>query len=74
VLSGQSIYYAYQFTLPEREDSITYIGIAGPFKPGAPSLNFEKYNAYTAYDEKKANWKKQALDLIPKLTDQYSGK
>jgi hypothetical protein len=74
VFNNNSVYYAYTFLLPEREDKITYIGIAGPFKPGSTSLDFEKYNAYTSYDEKKENWQQQAKELIPKLIEQYAHK
>jgi hypothetical protein len=74
VFYNQSVYYAYKFVLPERDDHITYIGIAGPFKPGSSSLDFKKYNAYTSYDEKTENWQQQTKELIPKLIEQYANK
>ena len=61
------IYYAFKFTLPNRDDNKNYIGIAGPFKPGSNKLYFDGKHAYTDWDTKKANWQLQAKKLIPKL-------
>jgi len=69
-----SIYYVYQFNLPEKSETDRYIGIAGPYKPGSSRLNFEGYNAYTSYDVKTTNWIKQARLLIPDLKKAYQVK
>ncbi|HTD40637.1 MAG TPA: TraB/GumN family protein, partial [Mucilaginibacter sp.] len=65
------LYYAYKFDLPERTEGETYIGIVGPYKPGSPKLNFDKYSAYTDYDIKSVNWMKQAKKMIPDLKQAY---
>jgi len=62
-----SIYYTFKFTLPNRDDKKSYIGIAGPFKPGSDKLYFDGKHAYTDWDTKKANWQLQAKKLIPKF-------
>lgn len=62
-----ALYYAFKYNLTEQDSDKTYIGIAGPYKPGSAVLNFEKYNAYTNYDIKENNWIKQAKKLIPDL-------
>lgn len=62
-----SVYYAFKFKLPNRDDDQNYIGIAGPFKPGSDKLYFDGKHAYTAWDAKKTNWQLQAKKLIPKL-------
>lgn len=65
------VFYAYKFTLPEKEENVIYIGITGPCKPRATNLNFDKYNAYTEYEAKRANWIKQAKKMIPELIKAY---
>ncbi|HZX58473.1 MAG TPA: hypothetical protein VFE54_07095 [Mucilaginibacter sp.] len=67
-----SIYYAYKFKQVGRDTNATYIGIAGPFKPGSSALNFKRYNAYTDYDTKKTNWMKQAKAMIPELREAFA--
>jgi hypothetical protein len=65
------VYYAFQFNLSELDENATYIGIAGPYKPGATRLNFERYNSYTNYEVKKKSWVKQAKALLPDLKKAY---
>lgn len=71
ILDSGSVYYAYSFKSPDRESGTTFIGIAGPFKPGSAALNFKRYNAYTVYEAKKQNWIKQAKAMIPDLKASY---
>lgn len=64
------VYYAYKFTMPEREEGKTYIAIVAPCKPGSTVLNFRGYNAYTDWKVQKSNWQLQAKQMIPGLIKQ----
>ena len=66
-----SIYYAYKFKQPSRDSVATFIGIAGPYKPGFAALPFDRYYAYTDYTIKGTNWMKQAKAMIPLLREVY---
>jgi len=70
VANNGSLYYTYKFSLPNREKTTSYLGIAGPFKPGSAKLDFSGYNAYTSWEIIKANWQLQAKKLIPELAKQ----
>lgn len=66
-----SIYYAYKFKQSVRDSVATFIGIAGPYKPGSTELPFDRYYAYTDYTVKGVNWMKQAKAMMPKLREAY---
>jgi uncharacterized protein YbaP (TraB family) len=71
VIKNGSVYYAFKFSLPDRDDKNELIALTGPYKPGSAKLNFEKYYAYTDYDVVKTNWRLQATKMIAPLIDAY---
>ncbi|ASU33224.1 GumN family protein [Mucilaginibacter xinganensis] len=71
VIKNGSVYYAFKFSLPDRDDKNALIALTGPYKPGATKLNFEKYYVYTDYEAVNTNWRLQAIKLIAPLIDAY---
>jgi hypothetical protein len=71
IIKNGSVYYAFKFLLPERDEKNELIGLTGPYKPGSARLNFERYYAYTDYDVVKINWRLQAAKMIVPLIDAY---
>jgi len=64
------VYYAYKFK-SQRDENTTFVGIAGPFKPGSTTLDFKRYNAYTNFEAMNKNWIKQVRVMIPELKKSY---
>ncbi len=71
IVKNGFVYYVFKYKLPEMEEGVKLIGIAGPYKSGSNKLNFEKYSAYTNYDHVKLNWRLQASKMIQQLKQAY---
>ncbi|MEO6979235.1 MAG: hypothetical protein ABI113_12680, partial [Mucilaginibacter sp.] len=71
IIKNGSVYYAFKFSLPDRDEKEELIALTGPYKPGATKLNFERYYAYTDYEVVKTNWRLQAGKMIQALIDAY---
>jgi len=71
IVKNGSVYYAFKYLLPDKDEKEELIGITGPYKVGTTKLNFEKYYAYTDYDIVKTNWRAQAAKMIKPLVDAY---
>ncbi|WP_158824756.1 TraB/GumN family protein [Mucilaginibacter lacusdianchii] len=73
VMQQGKVYYAFGYRNEDMEDNQPdYIGIAGPFKAGSARLDFSRYWSYSNSEVKKANWRAQAIQMIPVLKEQYS--
>jgi uncharacterized protein YbaP (TraB family) len=71
ILQNGYIYYVFKYILPDNGDNKHLIGIVGPYKQGSTKLKFEKYDAYTGYDELETNWRLQASKMVKPLLDSY---
>jgi len=66
------IYYAFEFTYPSEKEgeSITYVGVCGPFDPDGKKIDFKHYQCYSDFEVKSDDWLKQAKTLISTLTEE----
>jgi len=71
VTDSGKIYFVFKFSIADDTDNKELIGIAGPSTPGATTLNFDNYHAFSSYDNLNDDWHLQAQQMIKPLTDQY---
>lgn len=66
------IYYAFEFIYPATEEgeSITYVGVCGPFDTDEKKIDFKQYQCYSDFEVKSDDWLKQVKTLISTLTEE----